>query len=123
MRELLKEWEARATAPLSARKYAIKLPVTTARVPAPAEMYPTRSVDQLRAELLSAALDEVEQSFPYVLGSEVAAEDEQGDPIYKGAGMTPRFQELTHKHLRALKAKLKPGKSAKPARRRRSLSR
>ena len=129
IRELLKEWEARASAPLTARTYAVKFPVTAAaRVHALAEMYPTRSVEQLISELLSAALDEVERSFPYMPGSEVVAEDEQGDPIYKDAGMTPRFQELTQKHLRLLKARRQPKKktraaATKTARRRRSASR
>jgi len=53
---------------------------------------------QLITELLSAALDELEASLPYVKGAEVIAEDDQGDPIYADDGLAPRFHALTGKY-------------------------
>ncbi|MGG4616702.1 hypothetical protein ACLPG7_29965, partial [Pseudomonas aeruginosa] len=38
---------------------------------------------ELLGELVGAALEELEASFPYVKGSQVVATDEQGDPLYE----------------------------------------
>jgi len=63
------------------------------------EMYPKRTKEQLISELVSAALEELERSFPYIESNEVASLDEFGDPIYKDQGPTSEFQNLTRKHL------------------------
>jgi hypothetical protein len=65
-----------------------------ARVEALAELYPSRSLDDILRDLVGAALDEVEAAFPYRKGSRVIAEDDRGDPIYEDAGPTARFREL-----------------------------
>ncbi len=62
-------------------------------------MYPKRSKEQLVSELVSAALAELETSFPYIQGSEIVATDELGDPIFADVGPTPQFLSLTKKYL------------------------
>jgi len=100
VRDLLSIWERSASEPRSQEHYSIRLPAhDAAKLAALAEMYPGRSEADLITDLLSAALDEVETAFPYVPGTEVVAEDELGDPLYGDAGLTPRFQALTRKHL------------------------
>ncbi|NIR61224.1 MAG: type 1 pili tip component [Gammaproteobacteria bacterium] len=102
--ELVRDWEENASARLTATEYAVRLPLyDAARLAALAEMYPGRTQDQIITDLLSAALDELEESLPYVQGSRVVSEDEFGDPIYEDAGPTPRLQELTRKHFQQLK--------------------
>jgi hypothetical protein len=56
----------------------------------------------LIGELLSAALDELQAAMPYVPGERVISEDEMGDPIFEDAGLTPRFMELTRRHMEKL---------------------
>ncbi len=105
VKELLQEWEKRASIPLTAKKYNIKLPVSdAARIMALAEIYPARTETQIIWELLTAAIDELEASFPYIQGERVIAEDEYGDPIYEDVGLTPRFHELAKKYARKLAA-------------------
>ena len=69
-----------------------------AKLAALAELY-NRHEAELISDLLQAALEEVEEAFPYVEGSKIIARDEEGDPIYEDSGLTPRFQSLTKKHL------------------------
>lgn len=98
IRELLAEWQDKASARQTTDEYAIRLSLhDAARVRALAAMYPGRTETQIISELLTAALDELEASFPYVQGSRVVAEDEQNDPIYEDIGPTPRFHQLTRR--------------------------
>lgn len=73
-----------------------------ARLAALAEMYPKRSPEELMGELLGAALEELEASFPYIQGQHVVATDEEGDPLYEDVGPTPRFLALSRRYLQDL---------------------
>ena len=104
LRELVAHWEMHESEQRAPIEHRVRLPLQdAAKLAALAEMYPGRSEQQLITDILSAALDDIEASFPYVEGSQVIAEDDQGDPIYADEGLTPRFKELTRKHLQALR--------------------
>ena len=62
-------------------------------------MYPRRSEAELISELLTAALDDLEKAMPYIPGTEVVSEDEDGNPIYEDVGPTPRFHMLLQKYV------------------------
>lgn len=110
IRNLPNEWQEKAGEKQTARKYHIRLPVSVAAgIGALAEMYPGRTETQIITDLLSAALIELEESFPYIQGKRVVAEDEFGDPMYEDIGPTPRFDELMRKHVRLLEAELGKG--------------
>lgn len=103
VRDLVERWNESAGERRTVEAYSVRLPVhDAAKIAALAEMYPGRGEQDLITDLLSAALDELEAAFPYVRGSRVVAEDDQGDPIYDDGGLTPRFQELTRKHLQRM---------------------
>lgn len=105
VKKLVKRWENHAHGTLSKNSYSVHLTVEdAAKVDALSEMYPRRSKEQLISELFSAALEELECSFPYIQGSEVITTDEEGDPIYSDEGHTPQFIDLTKKHLSKYKA-------------------
>ncbi|HVY82575.1 MAG TPA: pilin assembly protein [Steroidobacteraceae bacterium] len=107
-KELLDSWRQSAAGPRTAAEYAVRLPVDdAARLHALAEMFPGRTREQIITDLLSAALQEVAAVMPYVQGAKVISTDEQGDPIYEDAGLTPRFAELTRQHKKKLEAELK----------------
>ncbi|WP_049629065.1 hypothetical protein [Cellvibrio sp. pealriver] len=100
LKELVTQWENHAQGKLTQETYAIHLQIEdAAKLNALAEMYPKRSKEQLLSELVSAALGQLEASFPYVQGTKVVATDEMGDAIYEDVGPTPRFMALTKKHL------------------------
>ncbi len=104
MKQLIKAWEADSRSEPAVNEITVKLTSRDyARVRALAEVFPGRTEAQLVGELLSTALDEVEEALPYVPGKKVVAEDEFGDPIYEDVGLTPRFEELARKYASMLK--------------------
>lgn len=108
VKELLGLWEKTAKGDLTAEHYDIRLPVEdAAKLQALADLYPRRSVSDIITDLLSASLNEVESSLPYVRGQRVVARDEEGDPLYEDVGPTPRYLSLTHKYLSEIQSKNK----------------
>lgn len=103
LKDLLVAWERTPKVHKTAEKYALRLPLEdAARVEALDELYPGISREQILTDLLKTALDELAESMPYVRGERIIQEDEFGDPVYEDAGQTPRFIELTRKHLARL---------------------
>lgn len=103
IRELARHWERTAKGRLSPTGHVLHLDVeSAARLAALAEMYPKRRPEELLGELLGAALEELEASFPYVKGQQVIATDEEGDPLYEDIGPTPRFLALSRRYLQTM---------------------
>lgn len=103
--ELIQRWGQEGRSRTDVRAYSVHLPLRdAARVEALHMMYPGRSDSQLMADLIRAALDELEVAMPYVPGNRVIAEDDYGDPIYEDLGPTPQFYSLSHEILRRLAA-------------------
>lgn len=101
IRELAEHWEHSAKGRLTTTGYVLHLDMeAAARLAALAEMYPKRRPEELLGELLGAALEELEASFPYIKGQQVIATDEEGDPLYEDIGPTPRFLALSRRYLR-----------------------
>ena len=97
--QLLERWASEPAHQKPVRTYQVSLPVhDAARLEALMEMYPQVGREALLREILSAALDEIEASFPYVPGEREIARDEFDDPIYEDTGPSRRFHELTRKH-------------------------
>lgn len=98
--ELIEHWDHDASGELAPERYRVCLPIEdAARIEALAELYPRRSREQIIADLLLAALDEVVARFPYVQGERMIARDEEGDPVFEDIGRTPQYLALVQKHL------------------------
>jgi hypothetical protein len=109
-KELLESWQQGAAGTRTAAEYAVRLPIDdAARLHALAELFPGRTREQIITELLSAALQEVTGSIPYVPGKKVISRDDQGDPVYEDAGLSPRLAQLTRKHRKELEAQAAKG--------------
>lgn len=105
IRELAQHWEKTAKGRLVDTGYVIRLDMeTAARLAALSEMYPKRHPEALLGELIGAALEELEASFPYIKGQQVVATDEEGNSLYEDVGQTPRFLALSRRHLHDLAA-------------------
>lgn len=103
MQDLLKRWHSLARPSVPRRRCCADLDYPdAARLLALAEMFPGVAEEEIMADLLQFALQELEASLPYVHGSRQTGEDEFGDPIYEDAGPTPRYLALTRKHLQLL---------------------
>lgn len=109
VKDLINHWEQSGADTLTARQYNICLPIRdAARVTALAEIYTRRNIEEIVTDLLSAALDEIEEALPYSRGASVIAEDDQGDPVYEDVGPTGRFRDLTRRYVSDLNAELAP---------------
>ena len=85
-------WEQQAKATLTSDEYSFRLPLEdAAKITALAEMYPKRTKSEILGELLTAALDELETSFPYIAGKKVITKDEMGDPVFEDIGPMPKI--------------------------------
>jgi hypothetical protein len=103
IRELAQHWEQNAAGTLSRTGHTLHLDLESeARLAALIDMYPKRTAEELLGELVGAALEELEASFPYVQGNHVIATDEEGDPLFEDIGPTPRFLALSRRHLHDL---------------------
>ncbi|MGB9090761.1 MAG: pilin assembly protein [Pseudomonas farsensis] len=103
IRDLAQHWEQNAAGRLSPTGHTLHLDIESeARLAALIDMYPKRTAEELLGELVGAALEELEASFPYVKGQQVISTDEEGDPLYEDVGATPRFLALSRRHLHAL---------------------
>lgn len=102
--ELAQMWEGTAGGQLTREQYQLHLSIEdAAKLEALAEMYPRRSLENLLGDLVSAALNDLEKSMPYIKGDRVIARDELGDPMFEDIGPTPRFLSLARKYLDQLK--------------------
>jgi hypothetical protein len=105
---LLDRWKKDAAPARTAKEYAIRLPLDDAsRLHALVELFPGRSVEEIVTDLLHAALDEIAAAMPYEPGPKIISRDDQGDPVYEDAGLTPRFVDLTRKFKKSLEAEAK----------------
>ncbi|HET8705579.1 MAG TPA: pilin assembly protein [Pseudomonadales bacterium] len=99
IRELASSWGKASAVETIEKTYTLSVPVSlAAKIAALSEMY-QQTENEILNDLLIAALAEVESSMPYVKGKKVIGEDECGDPIFEDIGPTPRFIELSRKHL------------------------
>ena len=81
----------------------MRLPLEdAARLHALAELFPGQAIEEIVTDLLGAGLDEIAAAIPYERGPKVISRDDQGDPVYEDAGLTPRFVELTRKYKKSL---------------------
>lgn len=104
IRDLLRIWDEESAAPVTDHEYHLHLSVyDAAKVAALCEMFPGRTQEQILAELISAALSELQGAMPYRAGSRVQMVDEEGDPVYEDVGLTRRLHELADQHLRRMK--------------------
>ena len=104
LNQLVEHWDRNARARLFDEHLPVRLSdADEKRLSQLAEAYPLKSREDLLRDLLAAAIDEVETSFPYREGATVVARDEDGFEIYEDAGMTPRFLYLTRKYMEKMK--------------------
>ncbi|MES1925116.1 type 1 pili tip component [Salinisphaera sp. T31B1] len=104
--ELVAQWQANAGEQRTDATYEIRLPLfDAAKVAALCDLFPGLTQERILTDLLAAALDELASSFSYEPGDQVAAYDEQGDPMYADAGLTPRFQALAKAYAEELQAR------------------
>lgn len=104
IKHLVETWQIDSDHPKRDQRLDILLTkYDLARLMALAELYEL-DLREIAAQLLQAALDEVEEALPYEPGDAIVSQDEFGDPVYEDVGPTPRFLELARQYLEKLNA-------------------
>lgn len=112
-------WASPDNTRLTPKQYSFRLPIhVAAKVAALCEMYPQKSRTQIIADLLTSALDELEQTLPIGLGESLSREEEHHErmvadhlnedyvPLYYLGGTRGKFRNLANKHFDELEREL-----------------
>lgn len=101
---------------LTKQQFSFRLPVhIAAKLAALCELYPTKNRTQIVADLLTAALDDLEENLPEALGDKIERVDhymaeelglEAGDMLYSMGGARGRFRGLANRHFREIETEL-----------------
>jgi len=112
-------WSGSDNSRLTSKQFSFRLPVhIAAKLAALADLYPQKNRTQVVADLLTAALDNLEENLPQALGSPISKEDEKNERmiaehlnevyehLYSLGGARARFRHLANDHYKALEKEL-----------------
>lgn len=101
--DLHKRWSAPESARLAPQPVSLRLPIhVAARLQALCDVYPHKSQAEIVADLLAAALDEVEQSFPRVKGAVVGQDEASGRLRFEDVGPVAKYRRLANDYYLAM---------------------
>lgn len=102
-RDLHKLWSAPDSARLTPQPLALRLPLhVAARLQALCDLYPHKSQTEIVADLLAAALAEVEQGFPPIKGVLVGQDEATGRMRYEDVGPVAKYRRLANDYYLAM---------------------
>jgi len=110
-------WSSPDNTRLTSKQFSFRLPThVAAKIAALCEMYPTKNRTHVVADLLAAALEELERTMPQSLGTldtnqnmhRTVAEHEgfEYEPVYRLGGPRAQFRDLTNKHFEEIEKEL-----------------
>lgn len=113
------QWSSPDNSRLTSKQFSFRLPVhIAAKISALCEIYPQKNRTQIVADLLAAALDDLEKNLPEEKGSaldpvEQAIErqiaehnGEEYEDLYSMAGARGRFRDTANRHFKELEKEL-----------------
>lgn len=112
-------WASPDNTRLTPKQFSFRLPIhVAAKIAALCDMYPQKSRTQIIADLLTSALDELEQNLPEAIGFGLSPEEEHDErmvaqhlghdyaPIFLLGGPRGEFRRLANQHFKALEQEL-----------------
>lgn len=112
-------WTAPDNSRLTSKQFSFRLPVhIAAKLAALADLYPQKNRTQVVADLLTAALDDLEANLPLALGSQISKEDEYHErqiadhlnetyeQSFYVSGARVRYRNLVNQHFKELEKEL-----------------
>jgi hypothetical protein len=100
-RDLITVWDAPDAPKLTPKQISIRLPIiVSAKLSALCDLYPRKTKTEIIGDLLTTALEQIEEEFPRVKGR-LENESEEG-AVYEDVGKRNRYLKLTEKYLREL---------------------
>lgn len=102
-KDLLTIWGAPEPPRLSPKQFSIRLPMlVSAKISALCEMYPKKNKTEIIGDLLTSALDQLENDFPTIQGHQIDNDPETHEPLYEDVGIGATFRLFTEKYLREI---------------------
>ena len=106
-KELVSVWSAPDNSRLTAKQTSFRLPVhVAAQINALCELYPSKTRTQIVADLLAAALSEIEYQIPTFAGEFVDNHPDTGEKMFREAGDRAKFRHATNRHYSELEREL-----------------
>lgn len=112
-------WTSPDNSRLVSKQFSFRLPVhIAAKIAALGELYPQKNRTQIVADLLSAALDDLEKNLPQALGQPMNEQDEHYERLaaeqhgfkhelsFMLGGARGRFRDCANKHYKELEKEL-----------------
>lgn len=100
--ELMTIWGAPEPPKLTPKQLSIRLPILiAAKISALCELFPKKTKTEIIGDLLTVALEQLQNSFSPVQGEHVGT-DQEGDLCFEDLGIQSDFLRLTEKQLREL---------------------
>jgi hypothetical protein len=112
-------WASPDNTRLTSKQFSFRFPVhIAAKIATLCEMYPTKNRTQIVADLLTAALDDLEKNLPEEMGGELTGEERnieqmiarregyEYEPSYSIAGARARFRNTANRHYLELEKEL-----------------
>lgn len=99
--ELITVWGAPEAPRLTPKQISIRLPIiVAAKISALCDLYPRKTKTEIIGDLLTTALEQIEEDFPRIKGK---LEDQNPDyTAYEDIGIRHDYLKLTEKYLREL---------------------
>lgn len=105
-KDLAAVWSSPDNSRLTPKQSSFRLPIhVAAKLSALSEMFPQKTRTQMVADLLSAALADLEAGLPALPGK-FSFKDEEGVSQYEAVGPAAIFRTLTNKHYIELEKEL-----------------
>ncbi len=115
-KDLINVWDIPDYGKLTPKQVSIRLPILlAAKISALCEMYPRKTKTEIIVDLISTALEQLEESMPSEKGALIGNEpsvSETGEfqnfsyNVYEDIGIKGRFSALTEKHLRIMEQEI-----------------
>lgn len=103
--DLTKVWTMPDNTRLTAKQYSIRLPVhVAAKISALCDLYPQKSRTEIIGDLLTAALNGVEESFPSIKGPH--ANDDETGSYYEDVGPAKQYRAIANKYYKELEKEM-----------------
>lgn len=112
-------WVSPDNSRLTSKQFSFRFPVhIAAKIAALCEMYPQKNRTHIVADLLAAALDDLEKNLPVALGAGLSPEEEHNErmianhlheeyePFFEIGGVRGRFRNIANKHYMELEKEL-----------------
>ena len=112
-------WNSPDNSRLTSKQYSFRLPThIAAKIAALCEMYPIKNRTQVVADLLTSAMDDLEQSLPQELGLPIDMEEQhreneiaehlgnEPEKIYHLGGAKGQFHHLANKYFKEYETEL-----------------